>query len=174
MYGPGSSFIALKHKHVSSTSTGPPTCTVDQRDVEARWGKCNVTHDISSTSAFIRRYVLESALYLDQIEGLALQLDASVSQDGFDLGQLILVARDEIEFSRGHLELSNRCAVINWSSERDVQWMWLYAGVSAEVFLSLSALDAAYYHLTVTASSTGSLVCSSRVPVTLQHKPVRI
>lgn len=60
IYGPGNSFIALKHKHVSSTSTGPSIYDVNEPDVNPKSGlyalrptasaaRLHLSVDISST-----------------------------------------------------------------------------------------------------------------------------
>lgn len=46
--------------------------------------------------AFGKRHLLEGALHLDQVEGLAADLDGGL-EDGFHFAELVLVAGDEVD-----------------------------------------------------------------------------
>jgi hypothetical protein len=54
------------------------------------------THSSGSSPALVQRNLVRRALYLDEVERFALQLD-NVAQDGAGFGQFILVAGDEVE-----------------------------------------------------------------------------
>jgi hypothetical protein len=56
------------------------------------------TYRLRSPDRLIPRNLLNGALDLDQIHGLRAQVDGRLGQDGLHFGELVLVARDEVEF----------------------------------------------------------------------------
>lgn len=88
------------------------------------WEKGRKTYRLGSPLRLVRRNLLNGALYLDQIHGLRAQVDGRLGQDGLHFGQLVLVARDEVEFFGG-----SHCSVLFWFSDCDPEkWVSAFAG----------------------------------------------
>jgi hypothetical protein len=60
------------------------------------------TYRLSSSPRLVRRNLLNRALDLNKVDGLRLQLDGRLGQNGLHLGQLVFVAGDEVEFFGCH------------------------------------------------------------------------
>lgn len=100
MYGPGNSFKALKHRHVSSTSTGPRTfrwstqaSPIEEMEPDP--------YDLSSSTTFVSGDVFDGPLDFGEIEGLAPEWN-HVAEYGADFAEFVRVAGDEVEFLGGH------------------------------------------------------------------------
>lgn len=100
MYGPGSSFMALKERHVSSTSTGPCTCGLvsfmSNALLTIGWNYC-----FGCSATFVCGDLFNCALNLGEINGLALKIHC-ISKNSLHFGELVLVTSDEVELFRGH------------------------------------------------------------------------
>ena len=87
--------MALKQRHVSSTSTGPPTCTILVTDQSSNW-HIQRTYCFCCSSCLVQCDFFDCALDLDEVDILVAQLDDAF-QDSLDFGELVLVARDEVQ-----------------------------------------------------------------------------